>query len=68
MLVVDDALLFAVLAGIAEQYLQLAVDQGELFTTGSWYWRLRFVPARLIVVTTGSPNLGPRTKAQAVRP
>jgi hypothetical protein len=34
MLVVDDALLFAVLAGIAEQYLQLAVGQGELFTTG----------------------------------
>jgi hypothetical protein len=40
MLVVDDALLFAVLARIAEPYLQVAVGQGEPFTTGSWYWRL----------------------------
>jgi hypothetical protein len=39
-LVVDDALLFAVLAETAPDDLQTAVDQRELFTTGSWYWRL----------------------------
>jgi hypothetical protein len=38
--VVDDALLFAVLAGTAPEDLQAAVDQSQLFTTGSWYWRL----------------------------
>jgi hypothetical protein len=40
MLVVDDALLLAVLAETAPEDLQAALDQGELFTTGSWYWRL----------------------------
>jgi hypothetical protein len=39
-LVVDDALLFAVLAGTATDDLQTALDHNELFTTGSWYWRL----------------------------
>jgi hypothetical protein len=39
-LVVDDAFLFAVLAETAPEDLQAALDQGELFTTGSWYWRL----------------------------
>ncbi|MDQ6615771.1 MAG: hypothetical protein M3083_13790 [Actinomycetota bacterium] len=40
MLVVDDALLLAVLAETATADLQTAVDNGELFSTGSWYWRL----------------------------
>lgn len=40
MLVIDDALLFAVLAGAADDDLRAAADQNELFTTGSWYWRL----------------------------
>lgn len=40
MLVVDDALLFAVLAETAPDGVQTAVDERELFTTGSWYWRL----------------------------
>ena len=40
MLIVDDALLLAVLAGVADAELNAEVDQGELFTTGSWYWRL----------------------------
>lgn len=40
MLVIDDSLLFAVLAGTAAEDLQAAGDQGAIFTTGSWYWRL----------------------------
>lgn len=40
MLLVDDALLFAILAGTADVDLQSALEEGELFTTGSWYWRL----------------------------
>jgi hypothetical protein len=39
-LLVDHALLFAVLAGTAPENLQAAADRSELFTTGSWYWRL----------------------------
>lgn len=40
MLVVDDALLLAVLAGTAANDIQSAARDGEVFTTGSWYWRL----------------------------
>lgn len=40
MLVVDDALLLRVTAGLAEGELADAVGQGEVFTTGSWYYRL----------------------------
>lgn len=40
MLVIDDALLFAVLGGVADEELQAAGNRGEVFTTGSWYWRL----------------------------
>ena len=40
MVLVDDALLFAVLAEIGPSDLQEALDQGDVFTTGSWYWRL----------------------------
>ena len=40
MLVIDDALLFAVLGGVAAEDLQAAGDRGEVFKTGSWYWRL----------------------------
>ncbi len=39
-LVVDDALLLTVLAGNATSELRNAMRQGELFTTGSWYYRL----------------------------
>jgi hypothetical protein len=39
-LVVDDALLFAVLSGTADLDLQSALNEDELFTTGSWCWRL----------------------------
>lgn len=39
-IVVDDATLLAVLAGDAGPGAQVAADAGELFTTGSWYYRL----------------------------
>lgn len=40
MIVVDDLLLLEVLAGVAEPSTQSAFEAGEVFTTGSWYWRL----------------------------
>ncbi len=39
-LVVDDALLLTVLAGAAPPELRDAMRRAELFTTGSWYYRL----------------------------
>ena len=39
-LVVDDALLLDVLAGVADPELQQAADRGEVHTTGCWYYRL----------------------------
>jgi hypothetical protein len=42
-LIVDDALLLAILAeqeGASEALLITATEAGEVFTTGSWYWRL----------------------------
>ena len=49
MIVVDDALLLAILAeqqGAAEALLITAAEAGEVFTTGSWFWRLARVVAR----------------------
>ncbi len=40
MLVVDDALLLAVLGGVAPPELDEAVRRAEVYTTGSWYYRL----------------------------
>ncbi len=43
MLVVDDALLLAVLVGRPTGRADVAMaaaSRGEVFTTGSWYWRL----------------------------
>lgn len=39
-LVVDDALLLSVLAGGATSEIGDALERGDLFTTGSWYYRL----------------------------
>lgn len=39
-LVIDDALLLTVLAGTASPELRNAMKRSELFTTGSWYYRL----------------------------
>ncbi|HVM54996.1 MAG TPA: hypothetical protein VM262_17560 [Acidimicrobiales bacterium] len=40
MIVVDDALLGAVLAGTAPGDVAAAFTVGDIATTGSWYWRL----------------------------
>ena len=40
MLVVDDALLLLILAGAAAPGVQGAFEAGEVFTTGTWYYRL----------------------------
>jgi hypothetical protein len=39
-LVIDDALLLRVLAGLAEGEISDAVARSDVFTTGSWYYRL----------------------------
>ena len=39
-LVIDDALLLAVLAGSPTVELVEAMHDGQLFTTSSWYYRL----------------------------
>jgi hypothetical protein len=47
--IVDDALLRAVLAeqeGASEALLPAGGEDGEVFTTGAWYWRLARVLAR----------------------
>jgi hypothetical protein len=47
--IVDDALLLAVLAeqeGVSEALLLTGADNGDVFTTGAWYWRLARVLAR----------------------
>lgn len=40
MVVVDDGVLLDVLAGNAQADIRRAVEAGELFTTGCWYYRL----------------------------
>ena len=40
MLVIVDALLLLVLAGAASPPVQGAYEAGEIFTTGTWYYRL----------------------------
>lgn len=49
MVIIDDALLLALLAeqeGVPEALLLTGVADGEVFTTGAWYWRLARVLAR----------------------
>jgi hypothetical protein len=70
MLVVDDALLLLVLAGSAPSRLDDAFEAGELFTTGTWYYRLanslRSKPIEG-ALTTAFRSLGPaeQTRVQA---
>lgn len=40
MLVVDDANLLLILAQQTNTETRTALEAGEVFTTGSWYWRL----------------------------
>lgn len=49
MVIVDDALLLAILAeqeSVSQALLITAAETGEVFTTGSWYWRLARALAR----------------------
>lgn len=62
MLVVDDALLLLVLAGAATSRVQEAFEAGEVFTTGTWYYRLaNALRSRPIegALTTAFRSLGP---------
>jgi hypothetical protein len=48
-LIVDDAFLLAILAeqeGFSQALLITASEGGEVFTTGSWFWRLGRALAR----------------------
>jgi hypothetical protein len=51
--VVDDALLLGILAGADPYGLSVAGEGGEIYTTGSWYWRL----ARAVTDGTGRGTL-----------
>lgn len=60
MLVIDDALLLAVLADRVPTplaYVSSAAASGELFTTGCWFWRLGRALAR--------PSTGALSRAMA---
>lgn len=58
-IVIDDHLLFDVLAGRATESLQDEVDRGGLFTTGSWYYRL----ARAVSAGSGPGRLSRRLES-----
>ncbi len=55
-IVVDDHLLFDVLAGRATGGVQSELDSGGLYTTGSWYYRL----ARAVGAGAGPGKLSRR--------
>lgn len=59
MIVIDDQLLLAVLSDTASAAMTASVANGELFTTGSWYYRL----GRAIVAGSGTGSLSGRVKA-----
>ncbi|HWL43147.1 MAG TPA: hypothetical protein VNQ73_09395 [Ilumatobacter sp.] len=61
MLVVDDQLLLAVLSGIAPGEVTAGATRGEVFTTGSWYYRL----GRAVTAGSGSGSLSGRFQALA---
>lgn len=61
MIVIDDVLLLHVLAGAAAPRLQDSFEAGEVFTTGSWYFRLSSALRRHRVegaLTTAFRSLG----------
>ena len=59
MIVIDDQLLLAVLSGSAPDDMTAAVANGEVFTTGSWYYRL----GRAVTVGIGTGALSGRFQA-----
>ena len=50
MIVIDDQLLLALLSDTAPDDMTAAVTNGEVFTTGSWYYRL----GRAVTAGTGA--------------
>lgn len=58
-MVIDDHMLFDVLAGRATEALQAEADRGGLFTTGTWYYRL----ARAIGAGSGTGRLSRRLES-----
>ena len=59
MIVIDDQLLLAVLSETAPDDITAAVGKGEVFTTGSWYYRL----GRAVTAGTGTGALSGRFQA-----
>lgn len=56
MLVIDDQTLLAVLSGSAPADIDISLAHGEVFTTGSWYYRL----GRAITAGSGTGSLSGR--------
>jgi hypothetical protein len=56
LIVIDDQLLLAVLSDTASKNMTVAVANGEVFTTGSWYYRL----GRAIAAGSGNGALSGR--------
>ena len=56
MIVIDDQVLLAVLSDTAPDDITAAVANGEVFTTGSWYYRL----GRAVTAGTGTGALSGR--------
>lgn len=59
MIVIDDQVLLAVLSDTAPDDITAAVANGEVFTTGSWYYRL----GRAVTAGTGTGALSGRFQA-----
>lgn len=59
MIVIDDQLLLAVLSDTASADMTATVANGEVFTTGSWYYRL----GRAVTAGTGTGSLSGRFQA-----
>lgn len=59
MIVIDDQLLLAVLSDTCSADITTAITNGEVFTTGSWYYRL----GRAITAGTGTGSLSGRFQA-----
>jgi len=59
LIVVDDQLLLSVLSDTAPDEITAAVAGGEVFTTGSWYYRL----GRAVTAGTGTGTLSGRFQA-----
>ena len=59
MIVIDDQLLLAMLSNTGPDDITAAVANGEVFTTGSWHYRL----GRAVTAGTGTGALSSRFQA-----